>query len=230
MVIDASNLDYIQINSLIRNSNDKEVIVENLVGAKYIGKGIRNKRIILKGDIEREIGVELEDSEIIIEGNCEDAIGDKMKSGKIVVKGNVADALGYSMDGGRIYIKKNAGYRVGIHMKQLQSDKKSVIIIGGSVGDFLGQSQEGGTIIVLGLQEDAVSTVGRYCATDLKGGNIYIRGNKKPRDLSNNIILEELSNGLEIEEDLIDFSEEFNMSCEKIINSRYLKISSKYKA
>lgn len=226
MVIDASDLNYMEINNLIKNSEEEEVIVKNLVGAKYIGKGIKNKKIIFRGNVEREIGRELEKTKIIIEGNCEDAIGDKMKSGKIVVKGNVADAPGYSMSGGKIYIKENAGYRVGVYMKQLQLDEKSVIIVGGNVGDFLGQSQEGGTIIVLGLQKDGGSPVGRYCATDLKGGHIYIRSNVEPEDLNDNIILEELNNGLEVQEHLMDFSKEFNINYEKLINSKYFKISS----
>ena len=226
MVIDASNLSYIEINDLIKSSKE-EVIIKNLVNGKYIGTGIKNKKIIIKGNVEREIGINLENTEIIIEGNCEDAIGDKMNSGKIVVNGSVVDAPGYSMNGGKIYIKENAGYRVGIYMKELQSDEKSVIIVGGNVGDFLGQSQEGGTIIVLGLQKYGGNPVGRYCATDLKGGHIYIRSNFKPKDLDNNIILEELSNGFEIQEHLIDFSKEFNINYEELVNSKYFKISSK---
>lgn len=227
MIIDAKNLSYIEINEIIKNSNEEKITLENLEGKRYIASKIKNKKLILKGNLGSEVGKELEKTEIFLHGDCEDAIGDSMKSGKIVVNGNCGDALGYSMQGGKILVLGNAGYRVGIHMTQ-EKDDASVIIIGGSVGDFLGESQRNGKIIVLGLNNDECP-VGKYCASEINGGTIYIRSKRKPEELFDDAICEELENGLEIESYLKEFSEEFQVNFDELINSKYFKISSNKK-
>ena len=181
MIIDGKNLSYIEINEMIKNSKEKEIILENLDGKRYIGNKIKNKKLIITGNLGSKAGKELEETEIFLHGNCQDAIGDSMKSGKIIVEGNCKDATGYSMQGGKILVLGNAGYRVGIHMTQEQ-DNASVIIIGGSVGDFLGESQRNGKIIVLGLNNDDCP-VGKYCASEINGGTIYIRSKRKPEEI-----------------------------------------------
>ena len=227
MIIDAKNLSYIEINEMIKNSKEEKITLENLEGKRYISSKIKNKKLILRGNLGSEVGKELEKTDIFLDGNCEDAIGDSMKSGKIVVNGNCGDALGYSMQGGKILVLGNAGYRVGIHMTQEQ-DNASVIIIGGSVGDFLGESQRNGKIIVLGLNKDDCP-VGKYCASEINGGTIYIRSKRKPEELFDDAICEELENGLEIENYLKEFSEEFQINFDELINSKYFKISSNKK-
>lgn len=227
MIIDAKNLSYIEINEIIKNSKEEKITLENLEGKRYVASKIKNKKLILKGNIGSKLGKELEKTEIFLHGDCEDAIGDSMKSGKIVVNGNCGDALGYSMQGGKILVLGNAGYRVGIHMTQ-DRDDASVIIIGGSVGDFLGESQRNGKIIVLGLNNDECP-VGKYCASEINGGTIYIRSKRKPEELFNDAICEELENGLEIENYLKEFSEEFQVNFDELVNSEYFKISSNKK-
>lgn len=221
MIIDGKNLSYIEINEMIKNSKEKEIILENLDGKRYIGNKIKNKKLVIRGNLGSKAGKELEETEIFLHGNCQDAIGDSMKSGKIIVEGNCKDATGYSMQGGKILVLGNAGYRVGIHMTQ-KKDATSVIVIGGSVGDFLGESQRDGKIIVLGLNNDECP-VGKYCASEISGGSIYIRSKKKPKKLFNDAICEELENGLEIEKYLKEFSEEFKVNFHEIINSKYFK-------
>lgn len=225
LIIDGKNLGYIEINEMIKNLDKEEIILENLDGKRYIGNKIKNKKLIIKGNLGSKAGKELEETEISLHGNCEDAIGDSMKSGKIIVEGNCGDAVGYSMQGGKIFVLGNAGYRVGIHMTQ-EKDATSVIVIGGSVGDFLGESQRDGKIIVLGLNNDECP-VGKYCASEISGGDIYIRSKRKPKELFNDAMCEELENGLEIEKYLKEFSEEFKVNFDEILNSKYFKISSK---
>ena len=228
MIIDAKNLSYIEINEIIKNSKEEKITLENLEGKRYIASKIKNKKLILRGNLGSKLGKELEKTDIFLYGNCEDAIGDSMKSGKIVVNGNCGDALGYSMQGGKIFVKGNAGYRVGINMTQERDNASSVIIIGGSVGDFLGESQRNGKIIVLGLNNDDCP-VGKYCASEINGGTIYIRSKRKPEELFDDAICEELENGLEIENYLKEFSEEFQVNFDELINSKYFKISSNKK-
>lgn len=226
MIIDAKTLNnYIEINEIIKKSNDEKIILNNLAGEKYIGKKIKNKKLILKGNLGSGLGRELEKTEIFLEGNCEDAIGDSMKSGKIVVYGNCGDAVGCSMQEGKIFVKGNAGYRIGIYMNEKEEDT-SAIVIGGSVGDFLGESQKGGKIIILGLDNDE-SPVGKYCASEINGGAIYIRSKIKPEELFEGAICQELESGLEIEKYLKEFSEEFGVNFDEILNSKYFKITSK---
>ena len=92
MIIDGKNLGYIEINEMIKNLDKEEIILENLDGKRYIGNKIKNKKLIIKGNLGSKAGKELEETEISLHGNCEDAIGDSMKSGKIIVEGNCGDA------------------------------------------------------------------------------------------------------------------------------------------
>lgn len=170
MRIEANEALHFQVlNENIRSCGDKEIIVENCIGQRYIGAGLGGKTIRVKGTPGNALGAYLDGSDIVVEGNVQDAIGDTMNAGSIVVHGNAGDAVGYAMRGGKIFIRGNAGYRVGIHMKEYK-DHRPVIVVGGNVGSFLGEYQAGGIIVVLDLEKNPRGIVGNFCGTGMHGG------------------------------------------------------------
>jgi glutamate synthase domain-containing protein 3 len=80
------------------------------------------------------------------------------------------------MRGGEVYVEGSVGYRAGIHMKEYK-DMKPLIVIGTKAGDFLGEYMAGGSISLLGLDlAKGEEIVGRFCATGMHGGRIYVNG------------------------------------------------------
>jgi glutamate synthase domain-containing protein 3 len=111
---------------------------------------------------------------LTVYGNAQDGVGNTMNGGQVIIHGSVGDVMGYAMRGGTILVRGSVGYRAGIHMK---SFKRQVpcIVVGGSAGDFLGEYMAGGTLVVLGLDQPG-PPVGRWVATGMHGGAIYVRG------------------------------------------------------
>lgn len=173
-VIDATDLDYKALNEEIRHTED-DCIIEGCCGHRFIGAGMSDKSISIKGIPGNALGAYLNDAVITVHANAQDAVGDTMNEGKIIIHGNIGDAAGYAMRGGKIYIQGNAGYRAGIHMKAYEH-KIPVMIIGGTAGSFLGEYQAGGIIIVLGLLSGSKPLVGNFPCTGMHGGKIYLRG------------------------------------------------------
>lgn len=225
MNIDASKIDYDGLNNYLKSVDSKELVVENVIGQRYIGSGIINRKIIVKGTPGNALGAYLDNSEIVVYGNGQDATGDTMNSGEIIIHGSVGDATGYAMRGGAIYVEKNAGYRVGIHMKEYK-EQKPVIVVGEYVGQFLGEYQAGGTIVVLGIGCNGQWPVGEFCATGIHGGSIYVRADEASTNLPKNILCEEVENLDEIKEYIKKYDEYFNKEVYNIlINSKFFKLS-----
>ena len=190
LLIDACNLGYKELNLKVRkflknDGNNKEIVIQNVLGQRYIGDGLKGSaRINIYGTPGNDLGAFMDGPVIEVFGNSQDGIGNTMNSGKIIVHGDSGDIPGYSMRGGEIYVEKNIGFRGGIHMKSYQ-EKVPVVVIGGSAGDFLGEYMAGGIIIILGLYkkereifpfETDQDIVGNYMGTGMHGGKIYIRG------------------------------------------------------
>lgn len=184
--IDATDLDFRQLNDKIRMSREQTIEIDNCLGQRYIGDASSKKSFRINGTPGNALGAYLDGSEIEVFGNAQDAIGDTMNDGKIIVHGNVGDTCGYAMRGGEIYIENNVGYRAGIHMKEFK-DKKPVIIIGNKAGSFLGEYQAGGLIIVLGLKKEHAFPVGRFCGTGMHGGKMFLRCSSLPLDLPDQV-------------------------------------------
>lgn len=196
-VIDAKDIHYRQLNADIReilgqayDSGKKieesvELTLENVLGQRYIGDGLKGGHIIkINGVPGNDLAAFMDGPTIEVFENGQDGIGNTMNAGKVIVHGDGSDIIGYSMRGGEIYIEKNVGFRCGIHMKSYQ-EKIPVIVIGGSAGNFLGEYMAGGIIILLGLYQQDLShfpyegtkqLVGDYVGTGMHGGTIYIRG------------------------------------------------------
>ena len=151
MIIDAKNMQYSELNKMVRDSEEDKFTLDNVLGQRYIGAGLpEGKEILINGTPGNALGAYLNGAKISVHGNAQDATGDTMNDGAIIIHGNSGDTTGYAMRSGEIYVQGNAGYRVGIHMKSYQ-DLFPTIVIGGKVGDFLGEYQAGGIIVVLGI-------------------------------------------------------------------------------
>ena len=170
--IDAKNLKFDTLNNQIRSSND-DVEISNCLGQRFIGAGISNKNLTIRGTPGNALGAYLNGASIEVFGNVQDAVGDTMNDGQIVVHGTIGDAAGYAMRGGKIFVKGNAGYRAGIHMKAYK-EKIPVLVIGGTTGSFLGEYQAGGVIIVLGIDVKK-NIVGNFPCTGMHGGKVLLR-------------------------------------------------------
>ena len=179
-VLNAKRVSYRDLNRMLKEffeRGEREILVKNVEGQRYIGDGMQgNYNIIIEGTPGNDMAAYMNGPRIVVRGNAQDAAANTMNSGEVIVYGSAGDTAGYGMRGGEVYIKGSVGYRVGIHMKEY-SDKKPVIVIGGKAGDFLGEYMAGGIIILLGLNEkDEREIIGNYCGTGMHGGTIYVRG------------------------------------------------------
>lgn len=228
--IDAKGIHYRELNELIHravHSGEKEIILDNVNGQRYIGCGLSGDiKITINGVPGNDLAAFMDGPTIIVNSNGQDGIGNTMNAGKIVVYGDIGDIAGHSMRGGKIYIKGNAGYRVGIHMKSYK-DLYPVIIIGGVVGDFLGEYMAGGLIVVLGLGKDPdEAIVGNYCGTGMHGGTMYIRGDIEDYYLGKEVKKIKLDN----EDDkllrayLKEYCASFSLGLKEIMNSNFKKL------
>lgn len=174
--INALNIDFEKLNDKVRSAKD-DVEISNCLGQRFIGAGLSNKNLIIKGTPGNALGAYLNGSSINVFGNAQDAVGDTMNDGKIIIHGNIGDCAGYAMRGGKIFVKGNAGYRAGIHMKAYE-EKIPALVIGGTAGSFLGEYQAGGIIIVLGTNTDK-NIIGNFPCTGMHGGKMLLRSNCK---------------------------------------------------
>lgn len=221
MKIDASNMHFQTLNAQVRSSADAEIIIDNCIGQRYIGSGLAGKKITINGTPGNALAAYLDNSDIVVNGNAQDATGDTMNGGKVVINGSSGDATGYAMRGGKIFIRDNAGYRAGIHMKAYK-EQKPVLVVGGSVGSFLGEYQAGGIIIVLGLGCDGLP-VGRFCATGMHGGKIFLRSDELPFDLPHNVDTAKCTDSDldEIRDIVEEFAEDFDFDVKEIFSKNF---------
>lgn len=182
--LNASNLNFDTLNETVRNAKE-DIEISGCLGQRFIGAGLSDKNLIIKGTPGNALGAYLNGSAISVFGNAQDAVGDTMNDGKIIIYGNIGDCAGYAMRGGKIFVKGNAGYRAGIHMKAYK-DKIPALVIGGSAGSFLGEYQAGGVIIVLGLNSDK-NIVGNFPCTGMHGGKMILRSDCKDVSFPKNV-------------------------------------------
>ena len=182
MIINAKTLDYQQLNEKIRNTSDRDIIIEGCIGQRYIGAGLSGKNITIHGTPGNALAAYMNGSNISVYGNAQDATADTMNDGLICIHGSAGDATGYAMRGGHILVKGDTGYRAGIHMKEYQ-DKVPVLMVGGKAGSFLGEYQAGGLIVVLNIGGGDEAPVGYFCGTGMHGGRIFLCCKEPPKDL-----------------------------------------------
>lgn len=225
MKIDSTNMQYAELNRLVRESRDEKLTIDNVLGQRYIGAGTSGKEVIINGTPGNALGAYLNGSKLIVHGNAQDAIGDTMNGGAIIVHGSCGDTTGYAMRSGEIYVQRNAGYRVGIHMKSYK-ELFPTIVIGGKVGDFLGEYQAGGIIIVLGIGSEGCP-VGRFCGTGMHGGEMFIRSDTAPAGLPVQVCCSQATD--EDKESIrhyIDrFVKHFGGNTDELLKSRFFKLT-----
>jgi len=181
-VIDAANMHYRRLNRLVREAleSQQEIILENVNGQRYIGDALKGDYLLMiKGVPGNDLAIFMDGATVIVKGNVQDGTANTMNDGEVVIHGMAGDALGYGMRGGRVFVRDDVGYRAGIHMKEYL-DKIPVLVIGGTAGDFLGEYMAGGIILVLN-RNNIVPAVGRYCATGMHGGVIFIKGSENAK-------------------------------------------------
>lgn len=223
--IDAKGKYFQQLNEEVREAKDREIVIDNCLGQRYIGAGMGGKDLVIHGVPGNDLGCYLNGGTIRVKGNAQDQTGDTMNAGAIVVEGSSGDATGYAMRGGKILIQGNAGYRVGIHMKAYK-EQQPLIIVGGEAGSSLGEYQAGGTIIVLGLNSKK-APMGNFCCAGMHGGRMFVRCEKLPDDLPKQVNTEVAApeDMASIEGDLKDFCRTFNTSLEQILSEKFYLIT-----
>jgi glutamate synthase domain-containing protein 3 len=177
--IDAEGLHYTPLNQMIRAAiadGVKEIIVDNVLGQRFIGDGIRGEdvTITLNGVPGGDLAMFMSGPTIIVHGNADHAPGNTMDNGRIFIHGSAGDAVSHSMRGGRVYVRDNIGYRGGIHMKQYR-EKRPILVVGGAARAFLGEYMAGGLLIVLGLT-GIPPIAERGVGSGIHGGEIFVRG------------------------------------------------------
>lgn len=227
MKLTVGNMHFQKLNEEIRACADKEILLENCIGQRYIGSGLSDKNIRINGIAGNALGAYLGGGSIVTEGNAQDATGDTMNDGTIIINGSCGDGAGYGMRGGKIFIRGNIGYRAGIHMKAYQ-EKLPVMVIGGCAGSFLGEYQAGGVIIVLGLHRPEKTPVtGYFCGTGMHGGKIFLRSDTEPTGLPKQIVVSEAtaSDLAEIDGHLDEFCRHFGEDKTEILASRFFVLT-----
>lgn len=225
MLIDATQMNYQELNAQIRESKDK-VSITGCLGQRFIAAGLDHKELSITGTPGNALGAYLNGACITVYGNAQDAVGDTMNEGRIIIHGNIGDAAGYAMRGGRIYVKGNAGYRAGIHMKEYK-EKRPVMIIGGSCGSFLGEYQAGGVIIALGLNNDGKEIVSNFLCTGMHGGKVFLRSDCKNILFPGNVSARQATSGdlAEIEAYISEFCTIFEYDKDTIMNACFTIIT-----
>jgi glutamate synthase domain-containing protein 3 len=221
MRIDARGMQYRKLNELINSavtSGEKEIIIDNVNGQRYIGDGLAGDvKIRINGVPGNDLAAFMDGPTIIVDNNVQDGVGNTMNSGKVVVNGDAGDIAGYAMRGGKIHVRGSVGYRTGIHMKAYKNSFPE-IVVGGRARDFLGEYMAGGLLIVLGLDEPAGGQlVGNYVGTGMHGGEMYIRGKVEKHQLGMEVKTERPSEGdyNRIKKSLEEFCLMFSLDLEK---------------
>ncbi len=224
MVIDAKNMNYQTLDRLVKDSAERDIVIENVMGQRYIAAGAKGKNIKINGIPGNALGAYLNDCMIEVNGNGQDALGDTMNAGTIVIHGNCGDTAGYGMRDGRIFVRGYAGYRVGIHMKEY-GEHIPAIVVGGAAGAYLGEYQAGGVIVVLGIGSEDRQCVGDFTATGMHGGKIYVRSRFVPVDLPAWVETHKVTDKSELEPLVRDFCSYFPYDADVLLSHDYFVIA-----
>ena len=229
-IINCNGRYYREINADIERmwkEGIRHLQLQGVNGHRYIGRALSGEgKIEIDGVPGDDLGMFMDGPTLVIRGNAQDGVGNTMNSGKIIIEGDIRDIAGYAMRGGKIWVKGNVGYRVGIHMKSYLNDYP-VIIVGGSSQDFLGEYMAGGLIVVLGLGfETNCSPVGKFIASGMHGGKMFIRGQFQPEQAGPGIGIDQPTSDdfEEISQYLFEFSQDLNIEIPKLKQEDFVKI------
>lgn len=223
MKTDCKKMSFEELDRLVKNTTDSEIVLDNVLGQRYIAAGVKGKKITINGIPGNALGAYLNDSLIEINGNAQDAVGDTMNAGTMIIHGNCGDTTGYGMRGGKIFIKGYAGYRVGIHMKQY-GEHITKIVVGETAGAYLGEYQAGGVIVVLGIGSEDKQCIGDFTATGMHGGKIYVRSKFIPKDLPKQVECHKVVDKSELEPIVREFCSYFPYDADTLLSHDYFML------
>ncbi len=230
MRIDAKGMYYRQLNQLVKEAvaqGEKEIVLDNINGQRYIGDGVRGDvRIVINGTPGNDMAAYMDGPELIVNANGQDAPANTMNDGKIVIHGSAGDTVGYAMRGGKVFVRNNVGYRVGIHMKEYQ-DKVPAIVVGGKAGDFFGEYMAGGILMLLGLDlPEGQEMVGNYCGTGMHGGVMYVRGEVPEYKLGKEVKVVEMTevDDAKVKELVEEFCSYFGYDPAEVLAEKFYKL------
>lgn len=223
--IDASHMDYRQLNAAIRRCSG-DISVTGCLGQRFIGAGLGEDRLTITGTPGNALGAYLDGACIEVNGDAQDAVGDTMNAGRIIVHGSIGDAAGYAMRGGELYIAGNAGYRAGIHMKAYQQHFP-VMVVGGKAGSFLGEYLAGGLILVLGIGQNGAYPVNNFCGTGMHGGRIVLRCDKAPTGLPPQVLVNEATEAdmIHIAPYIKEYARHFGANAADLLEQKYFVLT-----
>jgi glutamate synthase domain-containing protein 3 len=228
--IDAKGLHYTPLNQKIRAAiaaGVKEIVIDNVLGQRFIGDGIRGEGVTLtvNGVPGGDLAMFMSGPTIIVHGNADHAPGNTMDMGNVIIHGGAGDAVAHSMRGGKVYVRDNIGYRGGIHMKQYL-EKRPILVVGGAARAFLGEYMAGGLLIVLGLT-GVPPVAERSTGSGIHGGEIFVRGVVDKKDLG--VGAQQMPATQEqktrIQPIIEDFARTFGIDPAPILASEYSRIS-----
>lgn len=228
--IDAKGLHYTPLNQKIRAAiaaGVKEIVIDNVLGQRFIGDGIRGEGVTLtvNGVPGGDLAMFMSGPTIIVHGNADHAPGNTMDMGNVIIHGGAGDAVAHSMRGGKVYVRDNIGYRGGIHMKQYL-EKRPILVVGGAARAFLGEYMAGGLLIVLGLT-GVPPVAERSTGSGIHGGEIFVRGVVDKKDLG--VGAQQMPATQEqktrIQPIIEDFARTFSIDPAPILASEYSRIS-----
>lgn len=235
-IIESKDLNYQELNQIVRWSleeGEDRLLLRGVNGHRYIGVGLEGKaRLEVEGTPGNNLGAMMNGLTVSVYGNAQDGVGNTMHSGVITIWGMAGDIVGYGMRGGKIFVRDDVGWRVGIHMKGNESTRP-VIMIGGKAGDFLGEYMAGGTIVVLGVNEKpndaagANNLVGKYIASGMHGGQMYIRGTAPEWQIPEQARVEEITPEQcgELQNYINEFAREFDLDCSDLRREVFTRIT-----
>lgn len=230
LVIDAKGVYYRDLNARLREAVEagaKRIKVLNLTGQRYIGTDLAGEvELELHGTPGNDLAAFMDGPRIVVHGNAQDGTGNTMNAGTVVIHGRAGDVLGYSMRGGRIFVRDDVGYRVGIHMKEYESQVPA-IVVGGSAQPFLGEYMAGGTLVVLGLDlNEGEKHRSSFIGTGMHGGVIYLRGEVDPAQLGKEVGVSELDeDDWGIVRPLVEeYATHFSRDARAILSGRFIKL------
>ena len=115
---EATAKDIDMFYSIIHKCKEDTIILNENKNVKLnlFGYHLKNKLIILNGDVDFCLGVGMNSGQIVINGNVGNSLGFLMCGGKIVVNGNVNFFLGDSMCGGEICVYGDVGKNISCQM------------------------------------------------------------------------------------------------------------------
>ena len=99
------------LTALMHSSKEEEFEInlqelnKNNILLHYLGYKLKDKVLVVNGDMGICVGSYTKNSKITINGNAGDYVGSNAKNSKITINGNVGESVGYSAENCEIYVR-----------------------------------------------------------------------------------------------------------------------------